>query len=274
LRHDVIENGVHVFDLTVLDNDDTLLNAINNQLEGVSLFAQDVLLINVFLVQLLGQVVVHDETYDCARVDATELTHFPEASDVDSEFKENEDCEHGDIDNINDGIFSPFGLNSHGGKMRSLQGHEDQPCRACVSNHDVVLWSACMMTGLQVAADEGNLHRQRNEVNRLNINFVGVYDEADVDDGQHSDHPKGHLRSLVHIGIAGELQSEFLENEATCQENQPGSENLQSLINWLVLIFKISIILKNIGPGKLVSALVWRSLDIVSEVLLLLVGGS
>ena len=67
--------------------------------------------------------------------------------------------------------------------MRSLQGHKDQPSRACVSHHDVVLWSACMMTGLEVAADEGHLHDQRNEVNCLNINFEGVNDEADVDDG-------------------------------------------------------------------------------------------
>ena len=101
---------------------------------------------------------VHDETYDGARVDATELTHFPEASDVDPEFKENEDCEHGDVNNIDDGVFGPLGLNSHGCKVRGLQGHEDQPRRACVSHDDVVLGSACVMTGLEVAADEGNLH--------------------------------------------------------------------------------------------------------------------
>lgn len=53
MRHDVVEDGVHVFDLTVLDDNDSLLNAVNNQLEGVSLLAQDVLLVDVFLVQLL-----------------------------------------------------------------------------------------------------------------------------------------------------------------------------------------------------------------------------
>lgn len=186
---------------------------------------------------------VHDETHDSARVDATELTHFPEAGDVDSEFKENQNCEHGDVDNIDDGVFSPFGLNSHGGKMRSLQGHENQPGRACVSHDDVVLRGACVMTGLQVAADEGDLHGERNEVNRLNIDFEGVNDEADVDDSQHGDHSKGHLGGLVHIGVSGELQSEFLENEAAGQENEPRSENLQSFIDRLVLIFKISVVL-------------------------------
>lgn len=87
------------------------------------MLTKDVLLINVLLVELLRQVVVHDETHDGARVDTTELTHFPKASNVDSEFKENEDCEHGNVDNINNCILCPLGLDSHGGKMRSLQSH-------------------------------------------------------------------------------------------------------------------------------------------------------